>query len=201
MPWCRGISSASPNNRFHLVVLDEAQAVKNPQAKTAQAVRRLTAHQRLCLTGTPLENHLGELWAQFDFLLPGLLGDRQSFNRLFRNPIEKQGDAGRQQALQQRIRPFLLRRTKQAIAQELPPKTEIQRRRRAHRGSAGSLRDRAPGHAPAGARGGRPSAGWTAARWWCSMPCSSSARSAATRDCSKHGGAPRACGAPPSWSY
>lgn len=111
---------------FHLCVLDEAQAVKNPRAKAARAVRRLNAHQRLCLTGTPLENHLGELWTQFDFLLPGLLGDADTFNRLFRRPIERDGDGGRQRALQQRIGPFLLRRTKQAIARELPAKTEIQ---------------------------------------------------------------------------
>ncbi len=112
---------------FHVVVLDEAQAVKNPQAKTAQAVRRLTAHQRLCLTGTPLENHLGDLWAQFDFLLPGLLGDRQTFNRVFRRPIERDADTARQDTLKRRIQPFLLRRSKQAIAQELPPKTEMRR--------------------------------------------------------------------------
>lgn len=112
---------------FHLLVLDEAQAVKNPTAQSARAVRQLTAQQRLCLTGTPLENHLGELWAQFDFLLPGLLGERKEFSRLFRRPIEQNGDAGRQQALQHRIQPFLLRRTKAAIARELPEKTEIRR--------------------------------------------------------------------------
>ncbi len=118
---------ALANQPLHLLVLDEAQAVKNPRAKAAQAVRRLTAQQRLCLTGTPLENHLGDLWAQFDFLLPGLLGDATEFRRLFRRPIEKDGDHGRQQALQRRIQPFLLRRTKQAIARELPAKTEIRR--------------------------------------------------------------------------
>jgi len=123
--------------RFHLCVLDEAQAVKNPRAKAARAVRRLDAHQRLCLTGTPLENHLGELWTQFDFLLPGLLGDADTFNRLFRRAIERDGDSGRQQALQQRIAPFLLRRTKQAIARELPAKTEVQH----HAELAGAQRD------------------------------------------------------------
>lgn len=120
-------SDALAEQGFHLVVLDEAQAVKNPQAKSAQAVRHLSAYQRLCLTGTPLENHLDELWAQFDFLLPGLLGDQRRFRRLFRRPIEREGDSGRQQALKQRIEPFLLRRSKQAIAAELPAKTEIQR--------------------------------------------------------------------------
>ena len=111
---------------FHLCVLDEAQAVKNPRAKAAQAVRRLQARQRICLTGTPLENHLGELWSQFDFLLPGLLGDAKSFGRLFRRPIERRDDSARRDSLRARIQPFLLRRTKEAVAAELPAKTEIQ---------------------------------------------------------------------------
>ncbi|HYW77879.1 MAG TPA: DEAD/DEAH box helicase [Gammaproteobacteria bacterium] len=113
--------------RFHLCVLDEAQAVKNPKSRAAQAVRRLKAEQRLCLTGTPLENHLGELWAQFDFLLPGLLGEHAQFSRLFRRPIEKEGDTERRAALRRRIGPFVMRRTKQAVATELPEKTELQR--------------------------------------------------------------------------
>ncbi|UEX77450.1 DEAD/DEAH box helicase [Spiribacter halobius] len=122
---------------WHLCVLDEAQAVKNPRAKAARAVRQLRARQRLCLTGTPLENHLGELWTQFDFVLPGLLGDQDSFNRVFRRPVERDGDSGRQRGLRQRISPFLLRRTKQAIARELPPKTEMQR----HAELTGAQRD------------------------------------------------------------
>jgi superfamily II DNA or RNA helicase len=109
---------------FHLLILDEAQYIKNPRAKTAEAARMLNARQRLALTGTPLENHLGELWSLFHFLMPGLLGDQARFNRLFRTPIERQADPVRREQLQQRIAPFLLRRTKAAVATELPPKIE-----------------------------------------------------------------------------
>ena len=112
---------------WHLVVLDEAQHIKNPKAKAGQVARRLDARHRLCLTGTPLENHLGELWSLFDFLMPGLLGDERRFRRLFRTPIEKEGDEARREALSRRIAPFLLRRTKEQVAAELPPKTEIVR--------------------------------------------------------------------------
>ncbi|HCN90033.1 MAG TPA: helicase, partial [Oxalobacteraceae bacterium] len=77
--------------------------------------------------GTPLENHLGELWSQFHFLLPGLLGDEKTFNSGFRGPIEKQGDELRRALLIRRIKPFLLRRTKDKVAKELPPKTEMVR--------------------------------------------------------------------------
>ncbi|MGL6161903.1 DEAD/DEAH box helicase [Microbulbifer sp.] len=110
---------------FSLLVLDEAQAIKNPRAKVSQALRNYSAAQRLCLTGTPLENHLGEFWAQFDFLMPGLLGNDKSFNRLYRNPIEKHGEETRQRQLRNRTAPFMLRRTKGQVAGELPPKTEI----------------------------------------------------------------------------
>ncbi|MBK1716161.1 SNF2-related protein [Thiocystis violacea] len=112
---------------WHLLILDEAQAIKNPRSKAADAVRAIDARHRLCLTGTPLENHLGELWALLDFLMPDLLGDERRFRRLFRNPIERQGDAERAEQLRRRIAPFLLRRTKEAVATELPPKTEILR--------------------------------------------------------------------------
>ncbi|MBK1720832.1 DEAD/DEAH box helicase [Thiocystis violacea] len=112
---------------WHLLILDEAQAIKNPRSKAAQAVRSLNARHRLCLTGTPLENHLGELWSLVDFLMPDLLGDERRFRRLFRNPIERQADAERGEQLRQRIAPFLLRRTKDAVAADLPPKTEILR--------------------------------------------------------------------------
>ncbi|KAF0282622.1 DEAD/DEAH box helicase [Spiribacter roseus] len=110
---------------WHLLVLDEAQAVKNPRAQAARAVRTLSAGQRLSLTGTPLENHLGELWSQFDFVLPGLLGHAAAFKRVYRRPIEDNGDDSRLAALRARVAPFLLRRTKAAIAEELPAKTEI----------------------------------------------------------------------------
>jgi SNF2 family DNA or RNA helicase len=110
---------------LHVLVLDEAQYIKNPNSKAAQAARELNARQRLCLSGTPLENHLGELWSLFHFLLPGWLGDVKSFNRDYRVPIEKRASEVRLQHLNGRIKPFLLRRTKEQVATELPPKTEI----------------------------------------------------------------------------
>jgi SNF2 family DNA or RNA helicase len=88
-------------------------------------VRELNARQRLCLTGTPVENHLGELWSLFSFLSPGFLGDRAHFNRSWRRPIEVEGNDERRRQLARRVRPFLLRRTKADVASELPPKTEI----------------------------------------------------------------------------
>ena len=113
---------------WHLVVLDEAQAIKNPAAKATHAACRLDTRHRLCLSGTPIENNLGELWSQFAFLMPGLLGSRKNFTRRFRTPIEKDGDPLRRRQLATRIRPFILRRTKAAVATELPPKHTILRR-------------------------------------------------------------------------
>jgi SNF2 family DNA or RNA helicase len=113
---------------WHLLVLDEAQMVKNAASRAARALRELNARHRLCVTGTPLENHLGELWAQFDFLMPGFLGDARSFGRIWRKPIEVNGETLRAQLLAQRVRPFILRRRKQDVATELPPKTESIRR-------------------------------------------------------------------------
>ncbi len=113
---------------FHLLILDEAQMVKNAGGRSARALRRLQARHPLCMTGTPLENHLGELWAQFDFLMPGFLGDVRSFNTRWRKPIEDNGETLRAQLLAQRIRPFILRRRKQDVASELPPRTEVVRR-------------------------------------------------------------------------
>ncbi|WP_341963895.1 DEAD/DEAH box helicase [Pseudomonas sp. RC10] len=110
---------------LHVLVLDEAQYIKNPNSKAAQAARQLNARQRLCLSGTPLENHLGELWSLFHFLMPGWLGDAKQFGSNYRTPIEKLGDGARLQHLNARIKPFLLRRTKEEVATELPPKTEI----------------------------------------------------------------------------
>ncbi|MBA1427311.1 helicase SNF2 [Pseudomonas orientalis] len=111
--------------RWSVLILDEAQNIKNPNSKAAQAARQLEAGQRLCLSGTPLENHLGELWSLFHFLLPGWLGDSKTFNRDYRTPIEKHGNAQRMQHLTARIKPFLLRRKKEQVATELPPKSEI----------------------------------------------------------------------------
>jgi SNF2-related domain/Helicase conserved C-terminal domain/SWIM zinc finger len=110
---------------YYYLILDEAQTVKNPLAKAAQLVRRVNSQHRLCLTGTPMENHLGELWAQFDFLMPGFLGDSTAFKRLYRTPIEIQGNNLQKVNLSRRLAPFMLRRTKQEVATELPPKTEI----------------------------------------------------------------------------
>ena len=110
---------------YHLLILDEAQNIKNAGTKAAQAARQLNARHRLCLTGTPLENHLGELWALFDLVMPGWLGDARSFARLYRTPIEKAGDSQRLAHLNARIKPFLLRRKKEQVANELPPKSEI----------------------------------------------------------------------------
>ncbi len=110
---------------YHLAILDEAQNIKNPKAAVTQLVHRLKARYRLCLTGTPLENHLGELWSLCHFLNPGLLGDSQTFRRLFRTPIEKHDNADRSRLLARRVQPYLLRRTKAEVEQDLPKKTEI----------------------------------------------------------------------------
>ena len=112
---------------LHLLVLDEAHAIKNAGAQASDAVRRFGARHRLCLTGTPIENHLGELWSLFDFLNPGLLGSKDEFAAMFRAPIEDKGDAVRLAALRERVRPFILRRTKDAVAPELPQKTQLVR--------------------------------------------------------------------------
>ncbi|NHZ90935.1 helicase [Massilia sp. CCM 8733] len=112
---------------FHLLILDESQYIKNHRSKAAETAALLRARHRLCLTGTPLQNHLGELWSQFHFLLPGLLGDEKQFNSDFRKPVERDGDSGRNAFLTRRIKPFLLRRTKDHVAKELPAKSEMLR--------------------------------------------------------------------------
>jgi superfamily II DNA or RNA helicase len=111
--------------RYYYLILDEAQTVKNPAAKAAKIVRAINAEHRLCLTGTPMENHLGELWTQFDFLMPGFLGDSSLFKRVYRTPIEVHGDGDQRQALAKRVAPFMLRRRKSDVVAELPAKTEI----------------------------------------------------------------------------
>ena len=110
--------------QWHLVVLDEAQNIKNASTHAAQVVGQLQARHRLCLSGTPMENHLGEIWSLFHFLMPGFLGSQKRFSELFRKPIEKQGDPDRMTQLRARITPFMLRRTKAVVADELPPKVE-----------------------------------------------------------------------------
>src|SRR5450830_1814917 len=110
--------------RWHLVVLDEAQNIKNASTQAAQVASLLRARQRLCLSGTPMENHLGEIWSLFHFLMPGFLGSQKKFQDLFRTPIEKQGNPERLHQLRARVTPFMLRRTKALVASELPPKIE-----------------------------------------------------------------------------
>lgn len=110
---------------FYYLILDEAQFIKNARTKTTQIIQQLQASHRLCLTGTPLENHLGELWSLFHFLIPGLLGDMKQFRSWFRTPIEKNANLERRELLAKRVKPFMLRRTKNQVASELPPKTEM----------------------------------------------------------------------------
>jgi superfamily II DNA or RNA helicase len=112
------------DTKWHLVVLDEAQNIKNASTHAAQVVGQLQTRHRLCLSGTPMENHLGEIWSLFHFLMPGFLGSQQRFKELFRTPIEKLGDPERLHQLRARITPFMLRRTKALVAKELPPKVE-----------------------------------------------------------------------------
>jgi SNF2 family DNA or RNA helicase len=111
--------------KFYYIILDEAQKIKNPKAKVSKNLRLLDTEYRLCLTGTPMENHLGELWSLFDFLMPNFLYKEEIFNRFLRNPIEKEQDREILARLKSRIKPFILRREKSEVATELPPKTEI----------------------------------------------------------------------------
>jgi non-specific serine/threonine protein kinase len=110
--------------RFHYLLLDESQAIKNPLAETSKAARLLNGEHRLCLTGTPVENSTAELWSQFAFLNPGLLGDIEYFRESFVAPIERRQDAGAAEFLRKLVYPFILRRTKEMVAPELPPRSE-----------------------------------------------------------------------------
>jgi superfamily II DNA or RNA helicase len=112
------------SQEWHYVLLDEAQRIKNSRSQAALSVKELQARHRLCLSGTPLENHLGELWSLMDFVCPGLLGSEAQFREHYRTPIERRQDTLRAQQLARRVKPFLLRRTKQQVARELPEKTE-----------------------------------------------------------------------------
>lgn len=112
--------------QYHVVALDEAQAIKNPRAKIAGATRAIRTRQRLALTGTPIENSLLELWSIFRFVAPGLLGSQAQFSRAYARPAER-GAADAVGGLRRRVAPFLLRRTKDAVLEELPPKTEVVR--------------------------------------------------------------------------
>lgn len=107
------------------LVLDEAQFIKNAQTKTSQAIRQIDADWRIGLSGTPLENHLGELWSLFRTISPGMLGSWDRFRNRFADPIERHKDDDRRKSLARLVQPFILRRTKDAVLKELPPRTEI----------------------------------------------------------------------------
>ena len=110
---------------WQVIVLDEAQAIKNMETKRSRAAMSLNGRFKLLTTGTPIENHLGELWNLFNFILPGLLGSLASFNQRFAIPIERYGDKAARRKLKKIIRPFILRRSKAQVLEELPPRTEI----------------------------------------------------------------------------
>ncbi len=109
---------------WRYVILDEAQNIKNADSATAQACKSLPSDARLALTGTPLENRLRELWSIFDFVMPGFLGSAELFEDRYEQPIERHGDREVRERLRRRIRPFVLRRLKDEVARDLPPKTE-----------------------------------------------------------------------------
>ena len=113
------------DQHYHMVVLDESQYIKNAATKTTKVACKLHANHRICLSGTPMENHLGELWSTFNFLMPGLLQSNKEFTATFRSPIERNSDSAKQASLHRRVGPLLLRRTKDVVAKELPPKTII----------------------------------------------------------------------------
>ncbi len=108
---------------FNSIILDEAQTIKNPNTITAVSVRSINARLRICLSGTPIENNLFELWSLFEFLMPGFLGAQNAFQRGVVKPI-KDGDNDTLDFLRTRVKPFILRRTKAEVAKDLPPKIE-----------------------------------------------------------------------------
>ncbi len=114
--------------KFLYIILDEAQKIKNPKTKMAVAIKSFSSEYKLALSGTPIENHLGELWSIFDFVMPGFLESLKLFKSLYQNPIEKEHDMTRRALLNKKVAPFILRRTKDEVALELPSKTEIIKR-------------------------------------------------------------------------
>ncbi len=111
--------------RYHYIILDEAQSIKNRQTLARQALIYFESRHRLCLTGTPIENHLGELWSLLDFLNPGLMHNYEKFTSFFREPIEGEGNQCRKLMLARRVRSVIVRRTKAEVEPDLPEKTEI----------------------------------------------------------------------------
>ena len=110
---------------WHTIVLDEAQAIKNVAAKRSQAAMNLQGNMRLITTGTPIENHLDELWTLFNFINPGLLGSQERFNTRYAIPIERNNNREARKRLKKLIQPFILRRTKPQVLEELPPRTDV----------------------------------------------------------------------------
>jgi len=110
--------------KFNYAILDEAQFIKNYKTKNAQVAKKIDANYRLVLTGTPLENNVAEIWSIFEFLMPGFLGSHKLFVNKFQNPIMKKSSAMALQHLNKKIECFILRRTKDKILKELPPKIE-----------------------------------------------------------------------------
>ncbi len=108
---------------WQYIILDESQAIKNPDARITRAVNQLRSVNRVIISGTPVQNNTSDLYAQFNFLNPGLLGSREFFNREFANPIDKLGSKEKTKHLQRLIHPFTLRRTKEQVAKDLPDKT------------------------------------------------------------------------------
>ncbi|HIO92296.1 MAG TPA: DEAD/DEAH box helicase [Leucothrix mucor] len=113
------------DKKWHTIVLDEAQAIKNVSAKRTRTAHQLNGDFKLVTTGTPIENHLGELWSLFRFLNPGLLGSQDQFMKRYMIPIERNNDSDVRQHLKRLIQAFMLRRLKTEVLDELPPKTEI----------------------------------------------------------------------------
>ncbi|RZK81364.1 MAG: ATP-dependent helicase [Pedobacter sp.] len=111
--------------RFNYVFLDESQTIKNPESQRYKAARLLQSRSKVVLTGTPIENNTFDLYGQLSFACPGLLGSKEEFKRLYSVPIDQFKDSTRAKELQKRINPFILRRTKEQVAKELPDKTEM----------------------------------------------------------------------------
>jgi len=114
----------APGRHYNYAVLDEAQYIKNHMTKMAQRVKEIPADYRLALTGTPLENHVFELWSIYDYLMPGFLGRHDHFNERFQKPIMDAGDTDALEHLRRKVEPFMLRRTKNEVLKDLPPKVE-----------------------------------------------------------------------------
>jgi len=112
-------------HQFEYIILDEAQKIKNPNTKSTQLIKQLNSNYKLALSGTPIENHLGELWSIFSFVMPGFLGSLKTFKQAFQNPIEKEKNEEVRKKLNKKVSPFILRRTKEKVLNELPDKVEI----------------------------------------------------------------------------